>query len=118
MDGSQVHQRSRGGGIQFHGFLVSLDHFRKRRAGLLQLQPALEPVLGGGALDLIGIDWLGLAEFQQALQLYRVEIEQQLAGFGLHGAAVDFHANAFSVGVDLELSERIVDIAEFLNQRG
>src|SRR6185503_12361824 len=37
--------------------------------------------------------------------------------FGLHGAAVDIHADALPVGVDLQLRERIMDIAELLAKR-
>jgi hypothetical protein len=77
----------------------------------------LEPVFGGRAPGPVGAEIVGCAKLQQPLQLHRIKIEQQLTGFGLHGAALDIDANAFSVGVDFQLRKRIVNAAQFVAER-
>ena len=56
-------------------------------------------MLGGLPLLTLGAGIFLGTEFEQAAEFARIEVEQQLAGLGFHGAAFQLHANLFAVGV-------------------
>ncbi len=84
--------------------------------GLFELEAFLKPAVRGGATLAVGGGGFGHLEFQQAGEFRTIEVQQQLAGLGFHGAAVDFDANAFAVGVQFEFSERVVYAAQLCSE--
>ena len=80
-----------------------------RRGGLFQVEAALKPALGFCAAAAFGVGVVFGAKLQQPLQLHLIEVQQQLAGLGLHRLAVDFHMNLAGIGVELQLDQRIFE---------
>jgi hypothetical protein len=112
VDGSEVHQGPGRAWIQLGRSLVRRDRLLHGCADLFELETFLEPDLGGFlASALLGFFGF-LREREQPFQLPLIEVEEQLAGDGLHVLTCNLDADPAAFREDLEFAQRITDVRE------
>ncbi len=119
VDGSEVNKGPGGLRVQGDGLFVGGDGVGDGSAGLFEVEAALEPVVGFGALFAEILDGAAFVAGERAefFEGGRVEIEEELAGDGIHLLAGEMDADAFAVGEDLEFDERVGDVLEAVAER-
>ena len=106
MDGAQIYQCARSGGIELNRFLVSFHGIGDWRVGFLEFESPLEPQLGLLLVNRLAIRFGGLWERPDGAQLSSIEIEQHLAADRLHLLSGDVDRDRAAVRDDFQFGKR------------